>query len=65
MNAALGAITNEAVADERVMAFNTGDGYSVIIKYTGVTADGVLAANEIQLMGVVDAVIVEGDFQFT
>ena len=67
LNAALGAITNEAIGDERILIFNAAtDAKAAIYLYTGVTADGALAANELQLIGIVDDnAIAAGDIQFT
>lgn len=61
---AVGAIANEATGDENIYAFISADGNTALYKYTGVTVDSAVAANELQLLGIVGTALVAGDFQF-
>ena len=67
INAALGAITNDAVGQERIFGFNGNDGNSFALYYwTSVNGDGNLEANELTLLGTLapGAAIVANNFVF-
>ena len=61
----VGAIANEAVGDERILAFNAADGSYAVYYYLGATADGALAAGELTLLSSgTTATLVAADFVF-
>ncbi|WP_435213944.1 beta strand repeat-containing protein [Luminiphilus sp. nBUS_16] len=61
INTAVGTITNEVVADERIIVLNAQDGSSVMYYFKSVTADDEITADELQLLAVIDENIVAGD----
>jgi hypothetical protein len=60
---ALGTITNEANGDERILAFVTGDGNTVVYKYTA-DGDNTLEEGELQLIAIFSDTMVAADFTF-
>jgi len=52
--AAIGTLTEDVGGEERILAFQSGDGYTALYLYTTVNDDDALAANELQLIGIVD-----------
>jgi hypothetical protein len=65
LQAAIGTITNEAVGDERIFVFNGGSN-AVMYKFTAITADNVLSANELQILANFNiATLGTGDFIFS
>jgi Ca2+-binding RTX toxin-like protein len=64
IDTAFGAITNEAVGDERIVVLVANDDSSVMYKFTSVTADNAITADELVLLGSFDTTLVIADFTF-
>jgi hypothetical protein len=65
LQAAIGTITNETAGDERIFVFNGGSN-AVMYKFTAITADNVLSANELQILANFNiATLGTGDFIFS
>jgi hypothetical protein len=64
LNAAIGALTNETIGDERILAFVSTDGSTALYKFTSAAADGAITAGELQLMGIFSATLTAADFTF-
>ncbi|MFO0291877.1 MAG: beta strand repeat-containing protein [Rhodospirillales bacterium] len=64
LQAAIGTITNETAGDERIFVFNGGSN-AVMYKFTAITADNLLSANELQILANFNTTLGTGDFIFS
>ena len=65
LQTAVGTITNETALDERIFAFNAGDGSYAIYYFATQTADDAIDATELTLLATgTTATLVAGDFVF-
>jgi Ca2+-binding RTX toxin-like protein len=61
LQTAIGTLTEDALGEERVLAFQSGDGYTAMYLYTTLADNDTLDANELQLIGIVDRALAAGD----
>ena len=61
LNTAIGALTNDDVADERILVFQAADNTFAAYKFTSTVADNAITAPELELLATGDAAIVAAD----
>ncbi|TWI87412.1 uncharacterized protein DUF4214 [Roseibium hamelinense] len=64
LNAAIGTISNGTAGDERILAFTSVDGNTVVYKYTDDGNDAAIEAAELQVLGTFNVALTAADFTF-